>query len=560
MEKSTIGRLRDYVSGALLVGALIILLSMVRATNPELPAGETIGQWVWFGNVAKYAAGCILIALFLSLRGGKLMDFARCISFALMVWGGVEAVWGLFQLFGYAASGHARYALTGSFFNPGPYAGYLAMALPVCLYRWLALRSPWASLKMDEKIEKVLVGGAGICILCVLPATLSRSAWLAALISCLWIYGMDKDWGGRCRSVWRENKRKAITVVVGIAVALVLGGSLLFILKPDSAKGRLLMWKTACRAVAEKPLTGHGIGSFAGAYGEAQEKYFAGGTYAGWEEQVAGSPEYAFNEYLRCAVEGGILVTVCLLSVIGICLFCGWKKRRWGVCGAILSLLIFSFSSYPLQIPVFIVTFVCLLAACVIGKSPIRWGLFAVAVLIIGIGSSLRGGCRYDACREWANVGILYHAGAYEQASASYGKLLPLLGDRAAFLFEYGHCLHKQGRGDESNRILKDALKRSSDPMILNIMGKNCQQKGDYLAAEAYYIRAVHRLPGRIYPYYLLAKLYAEPGFCQPEKFEAMKRMVLTKEPKVMSTAIREMREELKKLSKKIVVLNDAVE
>ena len=299
-------------------------------------------------------------------------------------------------------------------------------------------------------------------------------------------------------------------------------------------------------------MTGHGIGSFAGAYGEAQEKYFAEGNYAEWEEQVAGSPEYAFNEYLRCAVEVGILMTICLLSAILICLLAGWQKQRWGVCGAILSLLIFSFSSYPLQIPVFIVTFVCLLVACMIGRSPVRWGLFAVAVLLTGCWSSLRSVYRYDACREWTNVRILYHTGAYEQAAAAYTKLFPLLRDRAAFLFEYGHCLHKQGKGDESNRVLKVALKRSSDPMILNIMGKNCQQKGDYQAAEAYYIRAIHRLPGRIYPYYLLAKLYAEPGFCQPEKFEEMKRVVLTKEPKVMSTAIREMRVELKKLSEKI--------
>ena len=46
-------------------------------------------------------------------------------------------------------------------------------------------------------------------------------------------------------------------------------------------------------------------------------------------------------------------------------------------------------------------------------------------------------------------------------------------------------------------------------------------------------------LPGRIYPYYLLAKLYAEPGYRNREKFEKMQRIVLTKEPKVYSTAIR---------------------
>ena len=50
---------------------------------------------------------------------------------------------------------------------------------------------------------------------------------------------------------------------------------LMFMIKQDSAKGRLFMWKIACRAVAEKPWSGHGEGSFAAAFGVAQEKYFA---------------------------------------------------------------------------------------------------------------------------------------------------------------------------------------------------------------------------------------------------------------------------------------------
>ena len=52
----------------------------------------------------------------------------------------------------------------------------------------------------------------------------------------------------------------------------------------------------------------------------------------------------------------------------------------------------------------------------------------------------------------------------------------------------------------------------------------------------------------RIYPYYLLAKLYAEPDFRKPDKLEQMVEIVLTKEPKIQSSAIREMRDEVKKL------------
>ena len=70
-----------------------------------------------------------------------------------------------------------------------------------------------------------------------------------------------------------------------------------------------------------------------------------------------------------------------------------------------------------------------------------------------------------------------------------------------------------------------------------------------YEEAEAWFIRSTHRLPNRIYPYYLLAKLYAEhPEVFPMEKLEWAARMVLEKEAKVESTAVREMREEVKSL------------
>ena len=86
--------------------------------------------------------------------------------------------------------------------------------------------------------------------------------------------------------------------------------------------------------------------------------------------------------------------------------------------------------------------------------------------------------------------------------------------------------------------------------MILNIMGKNYQGMHCYKRAELCLLSSVHRLPSRIYPYYLLGKLYAEPDFRNEEKFEEMKRIVLTKEPKVYSVAIEEMRKEVEEISK----------
>jgi hypothetical protein len=55
----------------------------------------------------------------------------RIITWLLLAWGVKEAVLGLLQVYGYEASNHLLYALTGSFYNPGPYSGFLAMCLPL---------------------------------------------------------------------------------------------------------------------------------------------------------------------------------------------------------------------------------------------------------------------------------------------------------------------------------------------------------------------------------------------------------------------------------------------
>jgi O-antigen ligase len=538
MEENRIRQIKAVVTWTVLWMAVLVLLSMVCVASSGLLPAETVGQWVWFDKASFLLAGCILSALIFKSKG-DFISLDSVISWVLVVLGGSEAILGLRQLYGFATSGHSMYALTGSFFNPGPYSGYLAMILPVCLYQWLVC---------GRRGGRVVAGGVMLLIFCVLPAGMSRSAWLAAGVSCLCVYAWHMDWTDKFRLLWQQQRQRVVMVVVGGFCVLLLAGYLLFVLKPDSARGRLFMWKITCRAIAEKPLTGYGIHNFAAAYGNAQETYFAAGDYEPWEERVAGSPEYAFNEYLQAAVELGIPLAVCLLVVVVLCLYRGVRKGRYGICGAILSLMIFSFSSYPLQLPVFIVTFGGLLVACLSGADRWQWLGLAVSVGIIG-GFRLKNDLQVEqACREWMNARVLYNAGAYQSAEKEYGRLYPLLRDRASFLFEYGHGLHKQQQFSKSNRILKEALQRSCDPMILNVIGKNYQQMGDCLSAEDWFIRSTHRLPGRIYPYYLLAKLYAEPGFRQPDKFEKMKRMVLTKEPKVHSTAIRQMREEIKKI------------
>lgn len=529
-----------------LTGVGAILIVVVFATPNDIPVGEMAYQKLWLGRMLFVFVACCLLSFCLNRKND--LSFPSIVTWVLIVLGGMEAIWGLRQIYGLAVSNHSLYALTGSFYNPGPYSGYLAMIFPLCLYEWLNLKEKTERTWVEQGKYYVALG-VMLLILCVLPAGMSRSAWIAAAISGIWVYGMHVSWGSKLKEFGRKYKKKLVLACIAGSVIIIVAGYALFQLKATSANGRLFMWKISSMAIAESPLIGHGTGNFVSAYGRAQENYFANGEFSEMEELVAGSPEYAFNEYLQVAMEYGIPFLLVISLVIAFCLWKGSSEGRIGICGGVISFLVFAFSSYPMQIPGFAVTFYLLLAACVIGRSKVI--LFLFISMMVLLGTYYWKNNQYAACKDWYRSKMLYNIGAYQSAKEDYGKLYPELANRGAFLFEYGYSLHKLKEYDNSTRILEEAMAHSNDPMILNIIGKNYQASGDYEKAEEYLIRSTHRLPGRIYPYYLLVKLYTKPEYQQPEKLKWAVEVVLTKEPKVQSTAIREMREEVKSLKGK---------
>ncbi|MFR5658942.1 MAG: tetratricopeptide repeat protein [Butyricimonas faecihominis] len=104
----------------------------------------------------------------------------------------------------------------------------------------------------------------------------------------------------------------------------------------------------------------------------------------------------------------------------------------------------------------------------------------------------------------------------------------------------------RTGQPATSNLILEEAARLSADPMIRNIMGKNYQTMKQYPQAESAFLKASHMVPNRLYPLYLLAKMYHESG--QTDKAIATARLLLEKAPKVPSSATEEMKRDMQKL------------
>ena len=596
----------QHISYSLLAISGVFLLCTVFATDIALTNGLITGKVLWFHLVMLLLAACSLMAAVITkpakpfvfsvadglvlvlaaivaltynwqlnpepekmLFGGQLVVLWFLLRFiftgwpqlrlffltAIVVTGLVEAVLGMRQLHGFEGSNHSLFRLTGDFYNPGPYSGYLALVLPVCL---------WMILRQTKMYLYYLVWITLLAIIVVLPAGMSRTAWIAATLSCAWVY-----WEQRIG--WKKTKTyiyefKTLTIVSSVLVLISVAGALtgIFLLKKDSANGRLLLWKITEQAIMEQPWTGTGLGGFPAAYAETQAQYFASGEASETEMMVAGCPEYGFNEFLQIGLEQGLVGLMVFVLLLGYSLFRGVKNRQAGAAGGILALMVFSLASYPLQLPEFWVVLVVLMGIANTTiyintpPTPSREGKKILSVAVIG-GMAVCCGWLfwqqkgyYQGYKKWNTLKMLYNSKAYEAAADGYEELVPLMGHKPELLFEAAQCLSKTEWFAEANHLLERAMKLSGDPMIHYMVAKNEQDLGNYQKAENLLLHAIEILPERIYPYYLLTKLYSETAFFQEDKFIKAADAVLTKEPKVESTAIREMRTEVKKMLKNI--------
>lgn len=384
-----------------------------------------------------------------------------------------ESLLGIIQVLSIRVS--SRFVLTGSFANPGPYGGLLAILLTI--HGVYIIQNPNAQKWYDKVLVILSSISCGLCVI-VLPASMSRAAWLALGVAVL-VFGFKE-----LRLIYWIRKHKALAVIASVIVIIVMTGA--FFLKKDSAIGRLHIWHMELRAIAEEPLTGHGKGSVLGVYGDTQAKYFAEKEHPKIITKVAGCPEYAFNEYLKIGVEYGIPAMVGVIAVL-ILVIALLLKYRSPFAYGLIAFSVFAFFSYPLE-----------------------------AVNI-----------KSEAEKEWESIRYLTSMELYEDAVEELVPLYNDLNDNFRYMYDYGYALHKCKRYHESNEILKEGAKISSDPMFYNIIGKNLEAMGLYEEAEEAYIHAHYMVPQRLYPLTLLMRMHVRLG----NNNEAMRygKMILDK-------------------------------
>ncbi|MBD5347607.1 MAG: O-antigen ligase family protein [Bacteroides sp.] len=452
------------------------------------------------------------------------------VALVLLVMGVWECGLGWAQLFGIAHSRHALYPATGTFYNPGPFCGFLAMILPAALQYIISPR---------QRLIHWVALAYFITAVAIMPVLMGRTGWIAAVAGCLVA-------AAGCGKIRRPRR----WMLPAIAVASAAGVGVMLYLKPASALGRLLLWRIGVDALMEHPLTGVGWHHVAGALGQAQEAYFHYRPYSVFAG-VAGSPDYAFNEFLQIGIAFGIPSMLLFAAAIALAAVAAWRGQAFGIAGGLTAFATVCLASYPLQFPEFIAAAGLMMIGAVT-VVPCRCLQINVGVCMLLLSFSVWVClCRVNdaehnetwnrmryMCGTRLDKRVINELDSLYATTASYGC-------SARFLFDYGKALRGSGLYEKSTVILRRGVEVSSDPMFLNLIGRNYQDLGRPDSAEHYYLRAIDRLPGRMYPYYLLATLYADPVAGDPDRFGCVYKKAMTLEPKVMSPAIRDMRREL---------------
>lgn len=535
------------------VAALVVLALTAVCLGKRLPRlhwadGVALFWWVYvslnyvfvspYPAAEAYGKAMALGVAYVALR--LVIPFCGR-AFTRLWWGGLCAaggyeLWtGFMQLAGREASRHHLFDVTGTFFNPGPYAIFVAVVLALSVAWWYRHGEAFAGRGRWSRVGAWSVAAVAVFCFPVLVATWSRAAWVAVAVAATCL-------------LWKAHRRM---VFWGMGVAVCAGVAAYF-LKQGSADGRLLMTMVAGRAWVGEWLCGHGLGGYAQAYGAAQEAFFAARPGSPLSV-VAGSPEYAFNGVLGVGMEQGVLgaVPALVLGLWSLAVLC----RRGEVSAyGWLVLLVSSLFSYPFALWPFLslaVAWVALAVSLEAGTAEVRWWKRTAVWPVVAVG----GWCvwnlsddtarRVEAYEEFRRVRGIQDVAFLEDYRKKYEDLKAY----PDFLFTFGTALREAGRYNESNAMLRQGTRVSCDPVFYTLMGNNYRDLGAVAEAESAYRKAFGMLPGRMYPLYRLMKLYEAEG--QMRKAEEMARQIIAFRPKVDSPAVREMKNEAKKLTKR---------
>lgn len=415
----------------------------------------------------------------------------------------LESIIAILQNHHYIGSNHHAFAVTGTFGNPGPLGGFLAVCLIVTI--WLLYKS------IQNQNSYSLIGYTvtTLCISYGLLLTESRAGWLAVSIGLLFLIHAKIPY---YFSIFRSRIDYKVIIIPAVCIFIYI----LYVLKKDSADGRLFIWLNTLNMITDHPLLGTGTGGWLVNYMYYQADYFIQHPESVYIS-LADNVFYPYNEVLHFIAEQGIAGLLCLLLLLH-SLFREKYNNSTGrlLKGTLLAFIVFACFSYPADVFILQLLFVCLIAMMQSCSTrifiPRKTAYISCCIILICLITT----------STWS-----YHI--YYRASTEINKLARgnnestsshLLLDNSASLFYYNPplmhtysqvCLKKYPI-DKTLQVLKSTSQIVPTCELYCDIGDLWKLKKDFILAEKNYQIAVSMIPNRLTPNYKLFRLYIEQG------------------------------------------------
>ena len=402
------------------------------------------------------------------------------VLYGFILSGFLQSILGILQRTGFLASNHPYFPVTGTFLNPGPYGGYVAVCLVIAFFT--LRQSSW---KHRALIFPVLTAG--------LLVSDSRASWLAAGVPLLFYV----------LSGFKKRRLVACLLFVAVTGVFIYG---LYRYRPESADSRLTLWRVTARMIADAPLKGHGPGSYAGNYMLYQADYFR--EFPERSPDDIGNNVHSFNEPLRWFAEYGAAAP-CLLLILSLILYKNRGKTSAAVLYGLPAWFVFSLFSYPgsvfplgSMVPVllgmaetertysFPVSGTCRVGATVI----------LLFMLSGSVGQQILF-CRADKLMERIREG-------YIPTRCEKQRLIALPACREA----YGQYLAEQDDPAEEIAFLEMLLRFGRNSEIQVRLAESYARAGKHKLAEESFILASRMVPTLVLPRYRLFEFYLRTG------------------------------------------------
>lgn len=460
----------------------------------------------------------------------------------------IELIVGYGQLFEVIPNSDSKFVVGGLFGNPGAFAGYLAIVSSfalavVCFYKEL--------FKSENFLLAILF--SFFCAICLIILCDSRGAWVAICISAAFVLNQKYRFTNIIQNLLKTKTSKIITSAV-LLISVIIVSIALFHYKRESAEGRFLIWKISTDMIVKNPLFGNGSGSFGADYGKVQATYFLTNTIPESQLQLADYVTCAYNEFLEIIIELGIIGLLLFATILYFALAKQQNENSTkyyiAAKASLIALLVLSMVSYPFNIiPILLLFVICLFIIFKTGQYKTftisKYNKLLVCSWILSILALVY-------CGSKQVYGMYYFTNGYAKVLKNdlkngindYKKANLFLNNSGEFQFYYGAALYLKHDYQESVFHLQKAVCLHSEPNAFITLGNAYQKLKYYDKAENAYLVVTGITPAKLYPKYLLAKLYVEMQTI--DKALKMAKIIIKAKEKISTTAGIEMKTEMK--------------